>query len=476
MNFFLSLSLLFCTPVALLMGGGSASIKKAQEEQTVVVMGGGIGGLTSALYLARSGLNPLVIEGVAPGGLLTQSHSIQNWPGEVEIEGTALIEKVRHQAQLSGAQFLPEDIISVDVSNDSLVISTQSDKGVRQIRARASIIAMGTQPNFLGVPGEKDYWGRGVTNCAICDGPLYQDRVVGVVGGGDAAVLEALYLSKIAKEVHLFVRKNHLRAIEKKRVETLLERPNVKVHYNTEVLSIEGDREKLAGVVLQSSGKSSYPFPVDGLFLAIGSQPNSALFKDILKLDSSGYIVLSKDQQTSLEGVYAVGDIVDPLYKQAISAAGDGAKAALQAQQFIADKLGSSAAASQKSFSFAQKKISSQDSLPIEIMDAEQFERELHSGSQLVLVDFYAPWCGPCRRISPLFDALAKQLPSQVKILKVNIDSAPQLSKSYNIRSIPTLLIFNSSGKLIERKAGTEEIAQILSQVETNFESFNEKM
>lgn len=447
--------------------------EEVSGEVPVVVMGGGIGGLTSALYLARSGLTPLVIEGTAPGGLLKQSHSVQNWPGEIEIEGASLVEKVRLQAKENGAQFLSEDIISVDFSKTPLIISTRSAKTgqVRQIRANASIIAMGTEPNFLHIPGEtgeNGYWGRGVTNCAICDGPLYKDQIVGVVGGGDAAVLEAFYLSNIAKEVYVFVRKNSLKAIEKKRVEALLERPNIKIIYDTEVVSIQGDGEKVTGAVLKSKNKKCYEMPLDGLFLAIGSKPNSSIFKDVLKLDKSGYIVLQKDQQTSKEGVYAVGDIVDPVYKQAISASGDGAKAALQAQQFLEDKVDFSKQNKKKQIVYNE--TSSIKSAFIEISSIDQFEKELASGDKLVVVDFYAPWCGPCKKIAPMLDALANQMSGKVKVLKINIDQLPSLAKSYHIRSVPTVLVFNSSAQLIDRKAGTEEVSQILKEIETDFD------
>jgi len=210
----------------------------------VVILGGGIGALTAALYLGRAELRPVVIEGHVPGGLLTQSHSVQNWPGEMEIEGQSLTDKMRKQAQANGADFYPDEVVSVDFSHRPFTIAIRSTQGrskPRQILAQSCIIAMGTEPNFLDIPGEngpKGYWGRGVSNCAICDGSLYRERIVGVVGGGDAAVLEALYLSNIAKEVWMFVRKDKLKAGEEKRIQTLLSKPNVKIVYNTQVTDL----------------------------------------------------------------------------------------------------------------------------------------------------------------------------------------------------------------------------------------------
>ena len=217
-----------------------------EDAEAVVILGGGVGSLTSALYLGRAGLCPLVIEGPTPGGLLTQSHTVQNWPGVMEIEGMQLTGKMREQAEASGARFLSEEVVDIDFSKRPLVLTTRSLDGTnetRKIHAVSCIIAMGTQPNFLKIPGEQTYWGKGVTNCAICDGSLYKDKVVGVVGGGDAAVLEALYLSNIAKEVYVFVRKGNLRAIEEKRVQALMEKPNVHFLYHTTVEEVKGDGE-----------------------------------------------------------------------------------------------------------------------------------------------------------------------------------------------------------------------------------------
>lgn len=432
------------------------------EAEAVVILGGGIGSLTSAIYLARAGLQPLVIEGETPGGLLTQSHSVQNWPGEMEIEGRSLTEKVRAQAEANGARFLDEEVIKVDFSKRPFVVITRSldsSSKTREILADSCIIGMGTTPNFLGVPGEQTYWGRGVTNCAICDGSLYRGEKVGVVGGGDAAILEALYLSNIAKEVHVFVRKDQLRANESNRIESLMERPNVTFHYNTEVKEVKGDEHKMTSILLKQ-GQSLSEFPLDGLFLAIGSRPNTQLFQNTLKLDEKGYISLKKDQETSITGIYAIGDIVDPIYKQAISAAGDGAKAALQSQEFLMEK-GNRLVSLKK----GKKKPVNESGEVVEISSVRQFEEELKRAGSPVIVDFYATWCGPCKRLSPLFESSAVRLAGKVKFLKVNVDKVLDLSRSYEIRAMPTALLFDSSGKVVDRKTGTDQISDFLEQL-----------
>lgn len=435
----------------------------AQEEEPVVILGGGVGSLTSALYLGRAGISPIVIEGPTPGGLLTQSHAVQNWPGVMEIQGAELTEKMREQAAANGARFVSEEVIAVDFSKKPFTITTRALDGsgeTHEINAQSCIIAMGTRPNFLGIPGEQDYWGKGVTNCAICDGSLYKDKIVGVVGGGDAAVLEALYLSNIAKEVHVFVRKGALKATEEKRAAVLREKPNVKFHYNTIVKEVKGDGNNVTGVALQSL--SAKEMPLDGLFLAIGSTPNSSIFKDVLKLDDHGYILLEKDQKTSIEGVYAIGDIVDPIYKQAVSAAGDGAKAALQTQQYLSDRANKLVAKTM----VAQKPKASSQNKVIEIVSESQFRSEVENSPVPVVIDFYASWCGPCKKVAPLIDRSASELAGKYKFLKVNVDDMYNLSTKYNIRAMPTVIVLNSSGGELYRKVGYDQIHDLLKELQ----------
>ena len=307
--------------------------------EDVIILGGGIGSLTSALYLSRAGIVPIVIEGPNPGGLIIQSHSVQNWPGEMEISGTDLVDKVRKQVVANGAKLILEEVVAVNFSKNPFLITTRKigEQETRQRLCSNVIIAMGSKPNFLGIPGESTYWGGGISNCATCDGALYRGKTVGVVGGGDAAVLEALYLANIAKEVIVFVRKDAFSGIEETRIKALLAKSNVKVRFSTEVKEVKGIKDKLTSVTLKTKDKPDSDFPLDGLFLAIGSTPNSSLFKGKLELDPQGYIALKNVQETSVQGVYAIGDIVDPIYKQAITAAGDGAKAALQAERRLSE-------------------------------------------------------------------------------------------------------------------------------------------
>lgn len=434
----------------------------AETVYPTIVIGGGIGALTSSLYLSRAGTKPLIIEGATQGGLLTQSHSVQNWPGELEIPGYVLTEKMRSQVAANGGEFYSGEVIAVDFSIKPFKITTKSTDGEGKIRTfltESCVIAMGTQPNYLGVPGESGpngYWGRGVTNCAVCDGNLYKGAKVGVVGGGDAAVLEALYLSNIAKEVTVFVRKDKLRAQEKKRIEQMLSKGNIKVLYNTHVTQILGDKHGVTGVAIETDGKKEM-FALDGLFLAIGSTPNSQIFKGKLALDANGYIVTDKTMKSSVNGVYAVGDIVDPVYKQAITASGDGAKAALEVQQYVGDL----AAQNPKKEPFSSEAVRGE---VIEIRAVEQFERELAEAKVPVIVDFYAPWCGPCKRISPIFEAIAGKHSGKARFLKVNVDKFHKISEKYNIRSLPTVITFER-GAISDQKVGLQPIQEHLAEL-----------
>ncbi len=441
-----------------------------EEEHPVVILGSGVGALTSAVYLSRAGITPVVITGPSIGGTITQSHNVQNWPGEMSISGVELGDRVRNQAELNGAILQPELVVSVDLSKRPFLITTKqiigSTEQFKRYKAQSVIIALGATPNLLNVPGESGqggYWSRGVYSCAVCDGSLYKDKVVTVVGGGDSALIEAQYLSNIASKVHLIVRRDEFRSVEKERMKEILSRPNIEVHYKTIVKEIKGDGDKVTHLLLESTAsRQASELKTDALFLAIGALPNSGLFRNQLELDPSGYIVLKKHQQTSVEGVYAIGDVSDPEFKQAISAAGDAAKAAMQAQQYLA----SSAALSQQKEALAKAEIKPEARKVIEISSKEQFDKEIREADGAVFVDFYSTHCGPCRTFSPVYDDWAKQFGGKIKFLKVNADRAEEIFRAYQIRAVPTLVILDSKGNIIRKSTGFNEISEVDKRLE----------
>ena len=317
------------------------SPKKTDEPIPILVLGGGIAGLTAGLYGARAGHQTLVIEGDLPGGQLTKSRSVENWPGRLLSPGDDIAVDMKQQCVASGVTFASSKVTSVDFSRHPYTVRTVSVDGEKTevIKALGVIVAMGTSPNYLGIPGEQDNWGEGVSNCAVCDGGLYRDKVVCVVGGGDAAIEEANYLSRIAKKVYIFVRREKMRAVDLRK-ETVLARPNVEVLYNHQISRINGkDDEGVVSVTLSNNRtRTSRELPVDGVFLAIGSTPNSNVLRGKIELDRNGYVMVDENQATSKPGVFAAGDLSDPVFKQAVSAAGDACKAALALNKYLEER------------------------------------------------------------------------------------------------------------------------------------------
>jgi len=437
-----------------------------ENEYSVVILGGGIGALTSGIYLARAGYKPIIIEGELPGGLITQSHAVENWPGKVNIAGVDLVDKIKEQALKNGCIILSKEVIGVDFSKEPFVITLQDlyrqDK-VEKIRASSCIIAMGTSSNYLNVPGEQNYWGRGVSNCAVCDGSFYKNKKVAIIGGGDAAILEANYLSKLANKVTVLVRKNKLRANDNQKVKALSEKKNIEIIYNTNVVAINGDKEQVQSIKVFDNKKNKYySIDVDGVFLAIGSKPNTKIFQKKLALDKKGYIQVDNQMQTSTKGVYAIGDIVDPVYKQAITAAGDGAKAAISCQKLLETMEIQNIL---KVDTFVAKEASYSTGV-VEIKDKAQFEKEMSSSTVPVIVDFYASWCRPCKRLAPLLEDKAKRLSGKVKVLKVNVERLRDISSKYQIRAMPTIIVFDKDKKMLFKKMGQNSISNLFISLE----------
>lgn len=305
----------------------------------VLIIGSGPAGYTAAIYSSRANLSPVVYEGDQPGGQLTTTTEIENFPGYPEgIQGPEMMDQLRQQAVKFGAEIKSRKIAEVDFS--SRPFRCVDEKG-DVILAESVIIATGASARYLGLPDEEKYRGLGVSACATCDGFFYRRKNVAVVGGGDTACEEALYLSTLAKKVYLVVRKNYLRASEvmKRRV---MEKDNIEVLFNCNTLSLFGE-DGVEGANLvrhkDTPEEETFSIAIDGFFLAIGHTPNTSIFKGQLDLDEAGYIIVKgSTTHTSVPGVFAAGDVADPVYQQAVAAAGMGCKAALDAEKFLMEK------------------------------------------------------------------------------------------------------------------------------------------
>lgn len=304
-----------------------------KKPYNVIIIGSGPAGLTAALYAGRAGLEPLVIEGKKPGGQLMGTSAVENWPGTESIMGPQLMITMKNHAKLFGAQFITEDATAVQSSSSSFMVTTSDNK---EFHARALIIATGASPNTLKCPGENEYWGKGVTTCAICDAVFYKDKKVVVVGGGDTAMENASFLRKFTKDITIIQITDALTAshIMQQRV---INDPAIKIIYSSTVTEIKGDGKTVSGVTIQNTKtNATTELATDGVFISIGAKPNSALVAGQINLDSHGYIVAHEDTSvTSIPGVFVAGDVHDYKYKQAIVAAGQGCKAALDAQRYL---------------------------------------------------------------------------------------------------------------------------------------------
>ncbi|BAJ29704.1 MULTISPECIES: thioredoxin-disulfide reductase [Kitasatospora] len=305
------------------------------DVRNVIIIGSGPSGYTAALYTARASLKPLVFEGaVTAGGALMNTTEVENFPGYRDgIMGPELMDNMRAQAERFGAELVPDDVIAVDLTGD---IKTVTDSEGTVHRARAVIVATGSQHRKLDLPNEDKLSGRGVSWCATCDGFFFRDQDIAVVGGGDTALEEATFLSRFAKSVTVIHRRNSLRA-SKAMQERAFADPKITFAWDSAVEEIHGD-PKLSGLTLRDTNTGDLrELPVTGLFIAIGHDPRTDLFKGQLDLDAEGYLkVEAPSTRTNVPGVFAAGDVVDHTYRQAITAAGTGCSAALDAERYLA--------------------------------------------------------------------------------------------------------------------------------------------
>ncbi len=313
--------------------------KQEVEHLQCLIIGSGPAGYTAAIYAARADLKPVVYTGIVPGGQLTQTTDVDNFPGYPNgVTGPVMMEDLRAQAERFGTQVRFGYVTKVDFSKEGGVHTVEIDN-VKTITADTVIIATGATAKWLGLESEEKYNGFGVSACAVCDGFFFKGQDVAIVGAGDTAAEEATYLAKLCNKVHMLVRRDEFRA-SKAMVHRVLSTSNIEIYYNTEAQEIVGDGQVVTGVrVKNNQTQEEKVLDITGFFVAIGHTPNTDLFKGILDMDETGYLITKPNvTATNIPGVFACGDVQDNVYRQAVTAAGTGCMAALEAERYLAAK------------------------------------------------------------------------------------------------------------------------------------------
>ncbi len=307
------------------------------EKAKVLIIGSGPAGYTAAIYTARAGLAPIVYAGLTPGGQLTTTSEVENFPGYPDgVAGTVMMDDLRRQAERFGADVRSGEVTAVSLA--SRPFTAEIDGGVHSLEAETIIVATGATARYLGLPSEKRFFGMGVSACAVCDGFFYRGRDVAVVGGGDSACEEALYLAGICRQVYLVVRKPYLRA-SKHMQKRVFDASNIQVLFEHTTEEVLGDEGGVTGARLRREDGGESTLAIDGFFLGIGHTPRTEIFRGQLELDDDGYIITHSSgaisTATSVAGVFAAGDVADNIYQQAVTAAAAGCRAALDCERFL---------------------------------------------------------------------------------------------------------------------------------------------
>lgn len=437
--------------------------------ENLVIIGSGPAGYTAAIYAARANLKPFMFEGFQsgglPGGQLMTTTEVENFPGFPEgIQGPELMDLMKAQALRWGTEMVTEDVISVDFGQRPFVIRSEE----REVLAHSVVIATGATARRLGLPSETAFWSRGISACAICDGatPIFRSAELAVVGGGDSAAEEAVYLTKYGSQVHLLVRGDQMRA-SKAMQDRVLANPKVTVHWHTAVEDVFGTDNFLQGLKLinTKTGDRSELW-VKGLFYAIGHTPNTHLFQGQLALDEAGYITTKAGSvETSVEGIFAAGDVQDHEYRQAITAAGTGCMAALLAERWL-----SSQNLLQEFHQTKEAEIQAAKAVTHKT-EAEQVEefnpnathqtggyalRKLfHESDRLLMIKYVSPTCGPCHTLKPILAKVVDEFTDQMHLIEVDITVDPEIAETAGVMGTPTIQFFKNK-ELLEQVVGVK--------------------
>ncbi|MGD1919839.1 MAG: thioredoxin-disulfide reductase [Pleurocapsa sp.] len=425
-----------------------------QNIENVVIIGSGPAGYTAAIYAARANLKPVLFEGLqaggVPGGQLMTTTEVENFPGFPEgITGPQLMERMRSQAIRWGTECHTEDVVKVDLSKRPFtIISTE-----REVQANSIIIATGATAKRLGLPSEKQYWNNGISACAICDGasPIFDGKELVVIGGGDSAAEEAVYLTKYGKRVHLLVRRGELRA-SKAMQDRVLHNSKIIVHWHTEAIDVYGENNRMTGIkVRNTQTEEETKIESNGLFFAIGHKPNTDLFKNQIELDEVGYISVTPGTvATSVKGVYAAGDVQDHEYRQAVSAAGTGCMAALAAERWLSENdliVEYNQKPQESNTKTVEEDIEADTEATFQLSNTSYvggyaLRRLFHESDRLLMVKYVSPTCGPCKILSPILDKVVQEYADKIHFVEIDIVADPEIAQMGQVIGTPTVQFF----------------------------------
>ncbi|MCX5922038.1 MAG: FAD-dependent oxidoreductase [Candidatus Dependentiae bacterium] len=447
--------------------GVSIVMENAFDKQNIiplVIIGSGAAGLSAAIYGVWGNVKTLVVHGPLPGGLLTQTSLVENWPGSRSILGQDIIKNLQDQSTNLGKKFLKNKVSAIEFLQDTITSADLSQwpfaletSGGETIHALSLIVATGATPKMLGVPGEQEFWKMGVTTCAVCDGPFYKDKNVVVIGGGDSAVEEAIQLARHAKNITVLVRKESMKAAPSMQAH-LSEYPSIKVIYSVDVQRIIGDESGVTGVEIKDAKtKEVTTLPVSGVFLAIGHTPNSDLVRKYVQTDADGYIVLKgRNQETSVHGVFSAGDVEDRVYRQAGVASGHGIQAALDAVAFltsigfnndVAAKLGESL-----------YRVKGEGTVQV-LESIDEFVTQVEQYKGLAVIECMMHECPSCIMLEPVIQRAAQHVTEGIRYFRVDTNVAPDLAEKLFVYQVPSILVYRD-GTLVARYNGAMNDAE----------------
>tara|TARA_Y100001970_G_C14230521_1_gene858340 strand:+ start:1689 stop:3071 length:1383 start_codon:yes stop_codon:yes gene_type:complete len=433
------------------------SNKTSQDNtENLVIIGSGPAGYTAAIYASRANLQPLLITGFEsggiPGGQLMTTTFVENFPGFPDgVLGPELMDLMKAQAERWGTKLIESDVISLDLSDRPYKIKTLEEN----IASHSIIIATGASANKLGIPNEELFWSKGISACAICDGatPQFRDEELAVVGGGDSACEEAVYLTKYGSHVHLIVRSDSLRA-SAAMSDRVKNNPQISIHWNSELIDAEGD-DWLRQIIIKDKKESEMKtIKINGLFYAIGHTPNTSFLCNQIELDDKAYIKTSPGRpETSLEGVFSAGDVSDSEWRQGVTAAGSGCMAALAAERWLSVRNLSNLI-TRKEIEPTNAKI---PDTVLEETNENTFKADAiwqigsfplrklyHESENPILVIYTSPSCGPCHVLKPQIKRVLSEFEGKVQGIEIDIEKNQEISKQAGVNGTPTVQLFKN--------------------------------